>query len=136
MVCSYGDQNDVALFREMNLEEIVSIGLDGRMTQVAGSYATLRPKQARKKIIEDLETGGFIEKIESIMHRTPVSERSKVPIEIIPMEEYYLKQMDSVDRIRKLAKDVSFYPNMHAQIQSHMFQNLENITSLGRMHAR
>ena len=116
MVCSYGDQNDVALFREMNLEEIVSIGLDGRMTQVAGSYATLRPKQARKKIIEDLETGGFIEKIESIMHRTPVSERSKVPIEIIPMEEYYLKQMDSVDRIRKLAKDVSFYPNMHAQI--------------------
>ena len=57
MVCSYGDQNDVALFREMNLEEIVSIGLDGRM--MAGSYATLRPKQARKKIIEDLETGGL-----------------------------------------------------------------------------
>ena len=44
-----------------------------------------------------------IEKIESIMHRLQYGERSKVPIEIIPMEEYYLKQMDSVDRIRKLA---------------------------------
>ena len=51
----------------------------------------LKPKQARTKIIEDLESGGFVEKIEDISHRTPVSERSRTPIEIIPMEEYYLK---------------------------------------------
>ena len=44
MVCSYGDQNDVALFREMELEEIVAIGLDGRMTEAAGEYAGLKPK--------------------------------------------------------------------------------------------
>jgi len=43
-----------------------------------------------------LENNGFVEKIEDIVHRTPVSERSKTPIEIIPMEEYYLKQKDSV----------------------------------------
>ena len=55
MVCSYGDQNDVALFRELKLEEIVAIGLDGRMTSVAGDYSGLKPKQARAKIIEDLE---------------------------------------------------------------------------------
>ncbi len=62
MVCSYGDQNDVALFRELQLEEIVAIGLDGRMTEIAGEYAGLKPKQARTKIIEDLETGGFVRK--------------------------------------------------------------------------
>ena len=28
MVCSYGDHNDVALFREFKLEEVVAIGLD------------------------------------------------------------------------------------------------------------
>ena len=28
MVCSYGDQNDVTLFRELELEEVVAIGLD------------------------------------------------------------------------------------------------------------
>ena len=64
MVCSYGDQNDVALFRELQLEEIVAIGLDGRMTEVAGEYTGLKPKQARTKIIEDLETAGFVEKID------------------------------------------------------------------------
>jgi valyl-tRNA synthetase len=51
MVCSYGDQNDVALFRELELEEVVAIGLDGRMTEVAGEYTGLKPKQARMKIL-------------------------------------------------------------------------------------
>lgn len=116
MVCSYGDQNDVALFREMELEEIVAIGLDGKMTESAGNYAGLRPKQAREKIIEDLKNGGFVEKIEEITHRTPVSERSKTPIEIIPMEEYYLRQKDSTDMIRELGSQITFYPSMHKQI--------------------
>ncbi len=116
MVCSYGDQNDVALFRELKLEEVVAIGLDGRMTEVAGEYSGLKPKQARTKIIEDLEKNGFVEKIEDVVHRTPVSERSKNPIEIIPMEEYYLKQMDYVEKMKGLGSEIRFYPKMHQQI--------------------
>ena len=42
-----------------------------------------------------------MEKIEDISHRTPLSERSKTPIEIIPMEEYYLKQLDSVEKMKQ-----------------------------------
>ena len=49
MVCSYGDQNDVALFRELNLEEVVAIGLDGRMTELAGDYAGLKTKTSKNK---------------------------------------------------------------------------------------
>ncbi len=116
MVCSYGDHNDVALFRELKLEEVVAIGLDGRMTEVAGEYSGLKPKQARTKIIEDLEKNGFVEKIEDVVHRTPVSERSKNPIEIIPMEEYYLKQMDYVEKLKELGSEIRFYPKMHQQI--------------------
>ena len=116
MVCSYGDQNDVALFRELELEEIVAIGLDGRMTEVAGDYTGLKPKQARTKIIEDLEDKGLLDKVEEINHRTPVSERSKAPIEIIPMEEYYLKQKESIDKMKKIGEEVTFHPNMHKQI--------------------
>ena len=116
MVCSYGDQNDVVLFRELKLEEVVAIGLDGRMTEVAGEYSGLKPKQARTKIIEDLEKNGFVEKIEDVVHRTPVSERSKNPIEIIPMEEYYLKQMDYVEKMKGLGSEIRFYPKMHQQI--------------------
>ena len=116
MVCSYGDHNDVALFRELKLPEVVAIGKDGRMTEVAGAYTGLKIKQAREKITEDLQNQGFVEKIENINHRTPVSERSKIPIEIIPMEEYYLKQKDSVEKIRKISSKIIFHPPMHKQI--------------------
>jgi len=125
MVCSYGDHNDVALFRELKLDEVIAIGLDGRMTEAAGEYRDLRLKQARTKIIEDLEKKGLVEKIEDIIHRTPVSERSKNPIEIIPMEEYYLKQLDSVEKMKKLGSEIEFHPSMHKQI---LMNWLESIT--------
>ena len=124
MVCSYGDQNDVALFRELQLEEVIAIGLDGRMTESAGDYQGLKPKQARAKIIEDLENSGLIEKIEEISHRTPLSERSKTPIEIVPMEEYYLKQKDSIDKMKKLGSEIEFYPNMHKQILMNWLESI------------
>ncbi|MCE9618181.1 MAG: valine--tRNA ligase [Nitrosarchaeum sp.] len=124
MVCSYGDQNDVALFRELELEEIVAIGLDGKMTEAAGNYVGLKPKQARVKIIEDLENKGLVEKIEDIIHRTPVSERSKNPIEIIPMEEYYLKQKESIEKMKKLGQEITFYPAMHKQILMNWLESI------------
>jgi valyl-tRNA synthetase len=124
MVCSYGDQNDVALFRELELGEIVAIGLDGKMTEAAGNYVGLKPKQARAKIIEDLENKGLVEKIEDIIHRTPVSERSKNPIEIIPMEEYYLKQKESIEKMKKLGQEITFYPAMHKQILMNWLESI------------
>ena len=124
MVCSYGDQNDVVLFREFKLQEIVAIGKNGRMTEVAGQYSGLKVKQAREKIIEDLQKQGFVERTESINHRTPISERSKIPIEIIPMEEYYLKQKDSIERIRDLGSKIIFYPSMHKQILMNWLESI------------
>ena len=116
MVCSYGDRNDVALFRELGLEEVASIGLDGRMTGAAGPYEGLRPRQARRRVVEDLGAAGLVDRVERIRHRTPVSERSRNPIEIVPMEEYYLKQTGSVGRLRELSSGVRFHPEAHRRI--------------------
>ena len=124
MVCSYGDHNDVTLFRELKLQEAIAIGLDGRMTEVAGEYSGLKLKQARTKIIEDLEKKGFVEKIEDVVHRTPISERSKNPIEIIPMEEYYLKQLDSVEKMKSLGSEINFHPPMHKQILMNWIESI------------
>lgn len=124
MVCSYGDHNDVALFRELKLEEVVAIGLDGRMTEAAGKYSGLKPKQARTQIIEDLEKGDHVTKIEDITHRTPISERSKNPIEIIPMEEFYLKQLDFLEEIKEMSTQIKFYPKMHQQILTNWLESI------------
>jgi valyl-tRNA synthetase len=116
MVCSYGDQNDVQLFRELGLKEIVAINANGFTTPAAGPYSDLTLKEARAKIIEDLNTAGLIDRDEDIVHRTPLCERSKTLIEIIPMEDYYLKQLEYIPKLKDLAEEITFYPPMHKQI--------------------
>lgn len=116
MVCSYGDQNDVQVFRELGLKEIVALNENGITTEAAGQYAGLRVNQARTKVIEDLKAAGLVEKEENIMHRTPLCERSKTPIEIIPLHDYYVKQLDYVPQLRELATKLNFHPEMHRQI--------------------
>ena len=116
MVCSYGDQNDVQLFRELGLKEIVAINANGITTPTAGPYSNLTLKEARAKIIEDLNDAGLIDRVEDIVHRTPLCERSKTSIEIIPMEDYYLKQLEYIPKLKDLAEEITFYPPMHKQI--------------------
>ena len=116
MVCSYGDQNDVQLFRELGLKEIVGINANGITTPAAGPYSNLTLKVARAKIIEDLNNAGLINRVEDIVHRTPLCERSKTSIEIIPMEDYYLKQLEYIPKLKDLAEEITFYPPMHKQI--------------------
>jgi valyl-tRNA synthetase len=116
MVCSYGDKNDVNIFRELGLKEIVALNKNGITTAAAGPYANLRVNQARTTIIEDLKNAGLVEKVENIMHRTPLCERSKTPIEIIPLQDYYIKQLNYIPRLREIAMKIKFHPEMHRQI--------------------
>jgi valyl-tRNA synthetase len=116
MVCSYGDYNDVMLFRELGLKEIIAIDEDGKMTTAAGKYAGLKVEEARGKIVEDLKQAGLIVKIEQIMHRTPTCERSHNPIEIIPMQEIYLKQLEFKGEMLKIANELEFLPEFHRQL--------------------
>ena len=116
MVCSYGDHTDVLLFRELGLKEVIAIDEDGKMAKSAGRYVGLSVDEARAKLIEDLNAMGFLEKVEEIIHRTPICERSRTPIEIIPMKEFYLKQLKYLPAIERLARKMAFHPDGHRQI--------------------
>jgi valyl-tRNA synthetase len=116
MVCSYGDLNDVQLFRELQLKEIKSINPNGKTTEHAKQFSNLSLKEARNKIIEELQEQGLIYKIETLLHRTPICERSKTPIEIISLEDYYLKQVDFKSELFEYSRKIKFYPEMHRQI--------------------
>lgn len=116
MVCSYGDYMDVLLFRELGLQEVIAINEEGRMTEVTGKYSGMRVVDAREAITRDLEEAGLVVKIEEIIHRTPICERSKTPIEIIPMKEYYLKQLDFVDDLLNVIEKMKFHPPHHKRL--------------------
>ena len=113
MICSYGDYTDVLLFRELKLQEKISIDVKGRMTENAEKYQGLKVNEAREKIIKDLQELDLVDRIENINHRTPCCERSKNPMEIIPMEEYYLKQLDHKNELLEIAKKLEFHPEEH-----------------------
>ena len=55
MVCSFGDQNDVSIFRELSLKPFVAIDLDGKLTEISGPLQGLNVLDARNKAIEILE---------------------------------------------------------------------------------
>ncbi|MEM2427727.1 MAG: valine--tRNA ligase [Candidatus Bathyarchaeia archaeon] len=116
MVCSYGDKADIQLFRELGLKPIIAVNLDGKMNENAGKYAGLYVKEARNKIIEDLRSMGLIERVEAIRHKTPICWRSKDPIEFVYVKEYYLKQLDFLDDIRKIIDKMKFYPERGRQL--------------------
>ncbi|HYB84418.1 MAG TPA: valine--tRNA ligase [archaeon] len=116
MVCSYGDYTDVLLFRELGLSEVLAVGIDGRLTGAAGPYQGLPIQEGRNRILQDLTAEGLLEKTEKIRHRTPMCSRSNTPIEIIPMKEYYLKQLSFVSQLKKLARRLIFHPDSSRQI--------------------
>ena len=64
MVCSFGDQNDVAVFRELGLAPFQAIDLNGCMTSISGPLEGLSVLDARAKAIEMLEMEGNIDAIE------------------------------------------------------------------------
>ncbi len=113
MVCSYGDQADVRMFRELGLEPTVIIDRDGRLTSEAGELAGLDVESARLKAVELLEEKGLLVKKEKIVHSVPVCWRCKTPIQIIHAREWFLKQLDYLDRIREIALEIGFKPEMH-----------------------
>jgi len=124
MVCSFGDQNDVAVFRELGLTPFQAIDLDGSMTEIAGPFAGMKVAEARKSVIEYLEENGKIHQIVEKEQEVPVSERGKNPVEIILLKEWYVRQTHIQDRITELAEEIDFHPPRNKQFLLDWMENI------------
>ena len=124
MVCSFGDQNDVAVFRELGLTPFQAINLEGCMTELAGQWSGLSVIEARKAIIEHLESNGQIDKIEEREQEVPVSERGKNPVEIILLKEWYVRQTHIQDRMKQLIEEITFHPVRNRQFLLDWMDNI------------
>ena len=116
MVCSYGDQADVGLFRELELDPVAAIGMDGKMAAVAGPLAGLKVEEARKKAIELLEAAGLMAGHKETDQKFPKSERSGAAVELILLKEWYVKQVDFTGDLRAIAQKIDFHPAKHRQL--------------------
>lgn len=124
-ICSFGDLEDVRIFREMGFEPVRLIDTDGKLTEAAGPIKGLTVKEAREKIVQLLEEKGLLLGREKIKHRIPVHERCNTPVEIIPMKEFYLKQVAFKEEIKKIAKEMVFIPERYRQ---HLLDWIESVS--------
>tara|TARA_Y100000766_G_scaffold132518_1_gene114007 strand:- start:372 stop:2570 length:2199 start_codon:yes stop_codon:yes gene_type:complete len=125
MVCSFGDQNDVSIFRELSLKPFVAIDLDGKLTEISGPLHGLKVLDARKKAIEILEESGKMQSMSRRMQEIPVSERGGNPVEIILLKEWYVRQTHVIDRVSEITGRCNFIPDRNKQF---LFDWMEGIS--------
>ncbi|MFH1589142.1 MAG: valine--tRNA ligase [archaeon] len=116
MMCSFGDITDIRFFREHNMDPIIAINKDGTMNKNAGLLEGINVREAQKKIVMELDKKGLLVSQKRLVHRTPVCERSKDPVEFINMKEYYVKQVEFRPKMKELAKKLNFYSPRSRQI--------------------
>ncbi len=124
MVCSFGDQNDVSVFRELGLNPFQAINLEGCMTDLAGQWSGMKVKDARSSVIEYLTNNNLIDKIEEREQEVPVSERGKNPVEIILLKEWYVRQTHIQDRMKELIEEITFHPPRNRQFLLDWMDNI------------
>ena len=115
MVCSYGDQNDVSIFRELGLRPYLAIDLDGRMTDISGPLNGMLVADARIEAIRLLNDSNLMHSVEEREQDVPVSERGGNPIEIILLKEWYVRQTHVLDRLAELSEQSRFIPERNRQ---------------------
>jgi valyl-tRNA synthetase len=117
-LCTFGDDQDIAWQRKYGLPVIEAIDEGGHMTKVAEKYAGMKVKDARKKIAEDLMEAGYLRKIEDITHQVVShTERGscKSPIELLPMEQWFINVRDYTKDIIRTAREMNWYPEYMLQ---------------------
>jgi len=85
------DPNDFAIAKRHNLEIISVIDGSGNINEFGGAYKGLDRYEARKKIVEDLEKGGYLVKTEPYAHSVGQCYRCKTDIEPMVSKQWFVK---------------------------------------------
>ena len=110
------DPNDYEVGKRCDLPMINILTKDGLMNVEAGSYQGLKIKQARKKVVSDLEELDLLDKVEDREIELPISDRSKTPIEPMLADQWFVR----MDRLAQSAMDavddgrVKIFPERYA----------------------
>lgn len=117
--CTFGDMDDVEWIEEYKIKPIEIMNKDGTLNEKAGRFKGLKSAEARKKVIEELEKEGRVEKKEPLKHVVNTHERCGTEIEILMTDQWFIKYLDLKDEMLKWGKKLKWYP-------SHMVSRYNN----------
>lgn len=116
MCCTFGDQTDIEWWKKYNLPLKNILTANGRIAENVPKYAGLKIKEARKQIIEDLQAGGYVVKIEDIEHEVQTHERCGKEVEYAVMKQWFIDTMSHKEDFIKIGNEIKWHPSyMHAR---------------------
>jgi valyl-tRNA synthetase len=107
------DPNDYACGQRNDLPMINILNPDGTLNENTGEYEGLHGlKEARKRIVEDMDKAGLLAKVEPNTHEVAHCYRTGVPIEPYLSDQWFVKMDPLVDLAKACYNDghVTFYP--------------------------
>lgn len=111
------DANDYDVGLRCDLPMINILNTDGTLNSEAGPYQGLNIKQARQKVVEDLEGLGLVVEIEDREIDLAHSDRSKTPIEPFLADQWFVKMEQLAQNAMDAVTDgrVKIFPERYAK---------------------
>ena len=114
MCCTFGDQTDIEWWKKYNLPLKYIFTADGKIASNVPKYGGLKIKEARKQIIQDLQEGGYVVKIEELEHEVQTHERCGKEVEYAVMKQWFIDIMSHKDDFIKIGNEIKWHPEyMH-----------------------
>ncbi len=110
MCCTFGDQTDIEWWKKYNLPLKYIFTDNGRIIDEVPNYGGLKIKEARKQIIEDLQAGGFVVKIEELEHEVQTHERCGKEVEYSVMKQWFIDIMNHKEDFLKIGSEIKWHP--------------------------
>ena len=123
------DPNDFEVGLRHNLEKIVVIDEQGKMSADAGArYAGLDRFEARKLVVEDLEAQGFLQKADDYTIPTATCERCHTVIEPLLSEQWFVRMSELAKPAIEAVRDgrISFVPERYKRVYLDWMENIKD----------
>jgi valyl-tRNA synthetase len=124
--CSYGGGECIEwLSRHPDANPVELVLPNGRFSENGGAYAGMKVLEVRKKIVEDLEKHGAIEKIEPVKHSVYVHERCGTDVEYIESEQWFIKILEEKKEFLKRGQELQWFPRTMKKNYDDWVKNLK-----------
>ncbi|MCW1735020.1 valine--tRNA ligase [Anaerorudis cellulosivorans] len=122
------DVNDYMLGEKHHLPAIDIFNPDGTLNEHGAMYAGMDRFAARKKIVEDLQAAGLLEKNQPYTNKVGFSERTNVPIEPKLSMQWFLEMKDLAKPALEAVENdvVKFYPPKYKNVYRHWMENIKD----------
>ncbi|MGX7109297.1 valine--tRNA ligase [Facklamia miroungae] len=123
------DPNDFEVGNRHNLPRINVMEKDGTINELGGKYAGMDRFDARKQIVEDLKTEGYLVKVEDHTHSVGHSERSGAVVEPYLSTQWFVKMKPLAEQAlanQETEQAVEFYPPRFNQTFKTWMENVHD----------